>query len=124
MIQRVQSVYLFLAGLSFFAFSYFAIKSVGNTAFNINGWLVEALALASFITIFLYKHRKLQLFIVKVLMALTMINIPILFLITEATVVVSSLSTYFLFFAFIFLFFAHNGIDKDEKLVRSLDRLR
>jgi hypothetical protein len=124
MIQRIQSVYLLLAALSLFAFSYFQIKNTENHLLQINGWLAEAAVITSLATIFLYKNRKLQLFITRVLMALIMINIPILFLVEAASVVVSSLSTYFLFFGFIFLFFAHNGIDKDEKLIKSLDRLR
>lgn len=53
-----------------------------------------------------------------------MINIPLLFLMQSAAEVAGSLSTYFLIVSFILLFFAHNGIDKDEKLIKSLDRLR
>lgn len=58
------------------------------------------------------------------MMALVMINIPLLFLMQSAAEVAGSLSTYFLIVSFILLFFAHNGIDKDEKLIKSLDRLR
>jgi hypothetical protein len=123
MIQRIQSVYLFLAALSFFGFSYFAIKS-DNSLLQLNGWLIEVLAVGSIITIFLYNGRKLQLFLVRLMMALVMINIPLLFLMQSAAEVAGSLSTYFLIVSFILLFFAHNGIDKDEKLIKSLDRLR
>jgi len=124
MIQRIQTVYLFfvlclMAILAFVPFSSLWAISVG-------AGIIAALAL---ITIFLYKKRKIQikicyliLFLLVLLYALYFIfdkHLPFLDLIrlTRYTFV-------FPFIAGVLVFLAIRGIIKDEKLVRSLDRLR
>jgi drug/metabolite transporter (DMT)-like permease len=75
--------------------------------------------------IFLYKNRKQQLWLTIGAAALAIINIIIYF--SQLKKYVSgnvSLAAVLVFAIPIFLLLAANGIWKDEKLVKSLDRLR
>lgn len=126
MIQRIQSVYLFLAFIVFLLFAYFKAP-IELSSFEINALpslLALIIAALSFVAIFLFKNRKKQLVLVKFLLAFSMILIPLLFFVQDAMFTLSDLWTYFAVAGFILLFFAHAGILKDEKLIKSLDRLR
>ena len=75
--------------------------------------------------IFLYKNRKQQLWFTIAAAGLSIINIIIYF--TELKKYISgnmSLAAVLVFAIPVFLLLAANGIWKDEKLVKSLDRLR
>ena len=126
MIQRIQTVYLLLASVVFVVVAFFKAPSP-LSVFNLDAipfLLGLATGIISFIAIFLFKNRKNQLLLVKVLLALSMILLPVLFVVQPAMVALSDLWTYFALAGFILLFFAHAGILKDEKLIKSLDRLR
>jgi hypothetical protein len=77
------------------------------------------------IDIFLYKNRKLQLRIVIVAILLSLLNI---YLYYKQTLQFShgfyALTSVLVFVIPVFLFLAARGIGRDEKLVKSLDRLR
>lgn len=139
MIQRLQSVWLFLAAL-FAALTYKFPFYAGNI---INKEKVQQyeklLASSNFLTliftaglvagtviiIFLYKNRKQQMWLTVAAAGLSVINIIIYF--TELRKFTSgnmSLTAVFAFAIPVFLLLAINGIWKDEKLVKSLDRLR
>ena len=78
-----------------------------------------------FIIIFLYKNRKQQLWLTVTAAVLSVINLVIYF--TEVKKFASgtfSLSAVFAFAIPVLLILAARGIWKDEKLVKSLDRLR
>lgn len=128
MIQRIQTVYLLLAVIALSIFGYYKVNTlaiVDNSFYLfVNGFAAFLLAFVLLITTFLYKKRKLQLTIVRISLAAVMINLPLLFLIQTPTTVLTNYSNLFLLATFIFLFFAHNNIDKDEKLIKSLNRLR
>jgi len=139
MIQRIQTVWLFLAALCA-AFTYKFPFYTGNKINTNNVQTYEklvassnfllliftaGLTVGSIIIIFLYKNRKQQMWLTVVAAALAVINIIIYF--TELKKFASgnmSLTAILAFAIPIFLLLAVNGIWKDEKLVKSLDRLR
>lgn len=139
MIQRIQTVWLFLAALCAaltFKFPFYTGNKLNNTNVQIYEKLVAstnfllliftaALTAGAFIIIFLYKNRKQQMWLTVAAAAIAVINIIIYF--SEVKKFVSgnmSLTAILAFAIPIFLVLAVNGIYKDEKLVKSLDRLR
>jgi len=139
MIQRIQTVWLFLAAL-FAVLTYKFPFYTGNIISKDTVQLYEKLtASTNFLTliftagliagtiaiIFLYKNRKQQMWLTAAAAGLSVINIIIYF--TELKKFVSgnmSLTSIFALLIPVFLLLAINGIWKDEKLVKSLDRLR
>ena len=139
MIQRIQTVWLFLAAL-FAALTFKFPFYSGNVINKENVQQFEKLVASSnflvliftaglvagtVIMIFLYKNRKQQMWLVGAAAGLSIINIVLYF--TELKKFVSgnmSLTAVFALTIPVFLFLAINGIWKDEKLVKSLDRLR
>lgn len=141
MIQRIQTVWLFLAAICAaftFTFPFYTGNKISAT--NAQAQVYEklvassnfllliftaALIVGTIIIIFLYRNRKQQMWLTLTAAALAIINIIIYF--TELKKFVSgnmSLSAILAFAIPVFLMLAVNGIYKDEKLVKSLDRLR
>jgi membrane-associated HD superfamily phosphohydrolase len=139
MIQRIQSVWLFLAAL-FAALSYKFPFYSGNIITKENTQQYEKLVASSnflvliftagliaglIAIIFMYKNRKQQIGLTAAATGLSIINIILYF--TELKKFVSgnmSLTAVFALAIPVLLLFAINGMWKDEKLVKSLDRLR
>jgi len=139
MIQRIQTVWLFLAAL-FAALTYKFPFYSGNIINKEKVQLFEKLLASSnflvliftaglivgtIIIIFMYKNRKQQMWLTAAAAGLSIINIILYF--NELKKFVSgnmSLTAVFALAIPIFLLLAVNGIWKDEKLVKSLDRLR
>lgn len=139
MIQRIQTVWLFLAAL-FAALTYKFPFYSGNVINKENVQQFEKLVASSnflvliftaglvagtIIMIFMYRNRKQQMWLAAAAAGLSIINIVLYF--TELKRFVSgnmSLTAVFALAIPIFLLLAINGIYKDEKLVKSLDRLR
>ena len=139
MIQRIQTVWLFLAAL-FAGLTYKLPFYTGNVINKENVHLYEKLvASSSFLVliftaglvagtifiIFMYKNRKQQMWLTVAAAGLSIINILLYF--TELKKFTSgsmSLTSVFALAIPVFLVLAINGIWKDEKLVKSLDRLR
>lgn len=142
MIQRIQSIWLLLAAAAAFLtlkFSFYsgniiaagsssrtyaALTAQGNMLLLI---LTAGLGLASLISIFLYKNRKQQFRIVLLCLVISIINLVLFFVETRKYVVGEGnfdLTAAIAFAVPIFLFLALRGIRKDDKLVKSLDRLR
>lgn len=141
MIQRIQSVWLLLAALVMATIFYFPTYTFsGTSALPLtigNDFLAIILAavsiLLSLVTIFRYKNRKSQL-------SFTWLNILVCIALQAWLFVrinnetgkpeLANVSGHYwigLFLPLItllLLFFARGGIRKDEKLVKSLDRLR
>lgn len=139
MIQRKQTIWLLLAAIAAFLtlrFSFYSgnmvadnqtkkfesLTATGNILILI---ITVAIGIASLITIFLYKNRKLQL---RITIAATLVSIMNILLyynqskkFTEGNFDLTALITIAIP---ILLFFAARGISKDEKLVKSVDRLR
>jgi dipeptide/tripeptide permease len=141
MLQRMQSIWLLLAAVSAFLtikFSFYSgnLETPGQPAsfqyltatFNI--WILIvtiALVCVAAIDIFLYKNRKLQGRLAILGIILSLLNIFLYlkeihrFIEHQGSHTISSI---FVFLIPIFFFLAVRGIYRDQKLVKSLDRLR
>ncbi|MDP9230072.1 MAG: DUF4293 domain-containing protein [Bacteroidota bacterium] len=139
MIQRIQSIWLlFAAACAFltYKFSFYSGMKTGsdniqrftylNASTEILLMIIAGfLGLACFITIFLFKDRKLQFRITIICLLLSALNLIIYFVqIKKFTTGNFLLTSIFSFIIPLFLIFAARGIWKDEKLIKSLDRLR
>lgn len=139
MLQRMQTIWLLLAAIAAFLtikFSFYSgnIETAGQPAsfqyltagFNI--WiliLTIALVCIGAIDIFLYKNRKLQgrLAILGILFSL--LNIFLYYKQTQKFAIGNYDLTAILALVIpVFFFLAFRGIYRDQKLVKSLDRLR
>lgn len=143
MIQRIQSIYLFLAGVFSGGLVFFV-----NLWSNTNGKLfVEDLftsqnllqksipvlfflsAILSIVTIFLFKKRQLQFVLgrVNILINLILLGLLVYLLLTlsgEAFVSEKGIGMFFPVIVILLLVMANKAIKKDEDLVKSVDRLR
>ncbi|NLJ44311.1 MAG: DUF4293 domain-containing protein [Bacteroidales bacterium] len=155
MIQRIQTVYLlltFLLSVIFLSGDYFNFsndagtrimmdfsglwKSVGGEEFVRSGnhffltILFIFIGIISVSDIFIYKNRKVQLFLAKILGLLTAASaaLTIFYLVYITGRYEVSLIPGFRmiipFVVFVLCLLAHRGIRKDDDLIRSYDRLR
>ncbi len=139
MIQRIQTLWLLIASvcsfctLSFPFYSGNILENNVKTFAELNGKtsipliiLTVAIAIASLICIFLFKDRKMQL---RITLATFVVSVGLIFLyfsIIKSKYVDGNLtiSSMFVFFVPIFLLLSARGIYLDNKLVKSVDRLR
>jgi hypothetical protein len=135
MIQRIQTIWLLAASACGFAtlYSSFYIGSIGNapaehfTAMSNVFILIFTVitATVSLVDIFLYKNRKLQM---RLALGNTLLYVIVILLyfnnIKKYTAGGLSLLSVFVFIIPVLLLLAIRGMRKDEKLVRSADRLR
>jgi hypothetical protein len=136
MLLRVQSFWLLLAAVcGFFTlnFSFYSGTQPGDPSIHfLNAKenipiliLTVIILLASLITIFLFKKRKLQLRISLLCLFLSLLVIALYFLQVKNYIQGSySLSAIFAIAVPVLLILAARGIRRDEKLVKSLDRIR
>lgn len=150
MIQRIQSVYLFLAALAVAVMFFFPIASFygDNIYFNLKlGGISDdtfvsintiplivmalVLILMPVISIFLYKNRLLQIRITRFGILLDLSFIIVLYFGYIDTVVKKANVTeeygtgvYFPLIALVMMILANRAIKADEKKVRAADRLR
>lgn len=134
MIQRIQSVWLLLAAI-------FAILSINQTFFMGSDLgqpatffkgssdmfilvMTIVVAAVSFVSIFMYKKRSKQIWIVVFDLVLSLLLIGIYIMKTKDMLGNISLTSIFVFIIPIFLLFAIRGIARDKKLIKSVDRLR
>jgi len=138
MLQRIQSVYLLLTTLFsvlFLSMKMFVFRNeagiVGSEEIIIPlAVLLILIAAISIITIFLFKNRKIQ---IKLSMVLLILSIVLLLAVAAYAFILSDkynaqlqfrVNLIFPVLVLIFSILAHRGIKKDEKLVKSYDRLR
>ncbi len=139
MIQRIQSLWLFLAALCAalsFKFSFYTgnkTSTDGKEIFEkftassnfILLVLTVILIAESVAVIFMYKNRKQQLWLTITTAIVSLINLVIYFTqIKKFTGGTLSLSAILVFAIPVLLALAARSIWKDEKLVKSLDRIR
>jgi hypothetical protein len=156
MIQRKQTIYLFFAGLITLVllflplgtyniekipcleYNAFAIKNISENFVILhpvgNAILLIITSILSFITIFMYKNRKLQMKLISLnLLVLLATMCVILFVypkIYENNINLANTTleyNYFIIISFVSaigLFLAKKAIMKDEALIKSADRLR
>jgi hypothetical protein len=144
MIQRIQSVYLLFAtflsvglifvthlwvtdsGIKFFAFDAFNSKDILLKSIPV---LFFVSGLLAFITIFLFKNRKLQFVIGRVLILINFILLGILVYFSqnlsgEIKVSEKGIGLLIPIVTIVVISLANKAIKKDEELVKSVDRLR
>lgn len=125
MIQRIQTIYLFLASVLSLAFTflndYFINSKMLTSLIDVSALV---LALLSFITLMMYKNRKLQL-------KLSLVGIFIALLSAALYIYVDGLQFFYLDWQFYFIplaifaiVLARKGVKKDEALIRASNRLR
>jgi len=141
MIQRLQSVWLLLAAAAAFCSLRFSFYSGNMVAANqAKSWvnltaqsnlllliLTAGVGIAALITIFLYKNRKQQSGLAWITFLVSIINLVLYFVQVQKFVPGEgsyNLTALFAIIVPVFLFLGIRGIRKDEKLVKSLDRLR
>ncbi len=125
MIQRIQTVYLFLSSfLSFFIYK-FTFKLLENTIISKSHFfLISSIIL--FCNIFFYKKRGFQSLVCLLLIILNLV----VFLFTTYNLLnkmyIDLVYTipFLIIIKQLFIFLARRSIIRDEKLIRSIDRLR
>ena len=143
MIQRIQSIYLLLAGvisggLIFFVNLWSTLKGnvSGIDLLFSNSFIEKAVsvnfflsALLSIVAIFLFKNRKLQFVLgrLNILINLILLGLLIYLMLTlsgEAMVSEKGIGMFLPIVVVLLLVIANKAIKKDEDLVKSVDRLR
>jgi uncharacterized protein DUF4293 len=136
MIQRIQSLWLLAASVCTFLSMKFPFYYIGphteltSDQFNATTKIVllmltSILGALCLFTIFIYKQRKLQLWLAILAIIISILNIFLYFNYKkDYTGGGLALTSVMVFAVPVFLFFAVQGIYKDQKLVKSMDRLR
>lgn len=161
MIQRVQTIFLFLSGIAIILMAFFPIavftdaaaaetntKYMIFTIFEVSNevgpnpfsfWFnlpilifVAAIAVISITAIFLYKKRPLQMKLTQIGIFLNILLVMgiLFFYIDQIEQVTGTMANYqdigiyLPLISLVFLILANRFIRKDEKMVRSVDRLR
>jgi len=146
MIQRIQSIFLLLASgsaFSLFAFPFAKAQAMSqSTVFadgiynlqdNIGLLVLFCIAgLLTFVGIFLFRNRKTQLLVNRIAIVANIIGLiltVVLFMNDQPNMTANvtpddGIGAYLPFVFLVFAFLANHFINKDEKLVQSMDRLR
>lgn len=139
MIQRVQTIYLLLASISLFVIIFLPIgyqEAASNSVTNVDvmdnlpTFILSIIsAIVGLVSIFLFRNRKLQMLITSLFILLSILTLASLvffdFVTGKSFITKPNFIPYGLaIFGAIFGLLAHRGISADEKLVRSMDRLR
>jgi cytochrome bd-type quinol oxidase subunit 2 len=157
MIQRKQTIYLFFAGLitvvllfipfgklfiegsPCFEYNAFVVKTISEQTVIMsaigNVFLLIITSVLSFITIFLYKKRKLQLKLISINMLIILATIVTIVYVYPNFIFPKNINladakleyNYIIIISFVSavgLYFAKKAIMKDEAMIRSADRLR
>ncbi len=135
MIQRIQTMWLLVASLCSFLtlkFPFYIIGNATDASPDFNGttktsllMLTSVLGALLLIIIFIYKQRKLQMRLCFLALGISVINLFLYFnYIKDYPAGGLSLFSVFAFAIPLFLFFAIRGIYRDQKLIKSVDRLR
>jgi hypothetical protein len=143
MIQRIQSIYLFLAtlisGVLIFVFklwssdesSIFVIDLIKEDSFLLNGITLLYLlsAINTCIAIFLFKNRQLQFVVGRVSILTNLILLGLLIYVSlilpgEMKISEKGIGMFLPILAILLVVLANKAIKKDEDLVKSVDRLR
>lgn len=136
MLQRIQTIYLFLAALVsaglIFVFN-IGENAAGEAVFAQDILVVFGLFLASaalsLVTIFLFKNRKLQFVLGRLNIILNLILLGLfvywsLNVSGESNISEKGIGMLIPIISIVFLVLANKAIKKDEDLVKSVDRLR
>ena len=143
MLQRIQTIYLILAsaisGGLIFVFSLW--NTLKEQIFVLDLFFCELLmlrvipfmfitsAVLSFVTIFLFKDRKLQFVLGRIIILINLFLLALLIYVSltlpgETSVSEKGIGMFLPILAILLLVLANKAIKKDEDLVKSVDRLR
>ena len=143
MLQRIQTIYLILAsaisGGLIFVFSLW--NTLKEQIFVLDLFFCELLmlrvipfmfitsAVLSFVTIFLFKDRKLQFVLGRIIILINLFLLALLIYLSltlpgETSVSKKGIGMFLPILAILLLVLANKAIKKDEDLVKSVDRLR
>ncbi|WP_296638524.1 DUF4293 family protein [Polaribacter sp.] len=143
MIQRIQSIYLLLASIVsgglIFVFNLW--NTIKEKIFVVDLFLKEALffkvipllflasAILSFVALFLFKNRKLQFVIGRVIILINLFLLGLLMYLSlnlsgETVVSEKGIGMFLPVLVVLLIVLANKAIKKDEDLVKSVDRLR
>ena len=143
MIQRIQSIYLFLATLvsggaiflfdiwSFSEHKTYVIDLLKEDSILLNGisFLFLLSAILSFVAIFLFKKRQLQFVVGRISILINLLLLGILIYVSltlpgEVKISEKGIGMFLPILAILLIVLANKAIKKDEDLVKSVDRLR
>ena len=136
MLQRIQTIYLFLAALVSAGFIFIFELYTDETGAAVYAedilWVFSLFLLSavlSLVTIFLFKNRKLQFVLgrLNILLNLILLGLFVYWSLTvsgETSVSEKGIGMLTPVFSIVFLVLANKAIKKDEDLVKSVDRLR
>ncbi len=136
MIQRIQTVWLLLAAACTFLTMKFPFYYIGpnpdlaSDQFNATTKMILLILTAilgtlSLFTVFIFKQRKLQIWLTILALIISIGNILLYFNYKKEYAGGGlGLTSVLAFVIPVFLFFAIQGIYRDQKLVKSMDRLR
>lgn len=136
MLQRIQTIYLFIAALISGVLIFFVSlwrNEAGEPVYVEDVILALVLflgsAVLSFITIFLYKNRKLQFVLgrVNILLNFILLGVFVYWSLTipgEMEISEKGIGMFLPVLSIVFLVLANKAIKKDEDLVKSADRFR
>ena len=131
MIQRIQSIYLFVAAISMILISFkVPVYNLNETLFMAHDdtkmfVLTIVGAIFSLLALFMFKNRKFQMKLIRLTVLIQMIiGIRIFMLFNKFEVVLNNSFLFLTAFTLIALIMAYRGVKKDDDLVRSVDRIR
>lgn len=143
MIQRIQTIYLFLSSIisGGFIFVFDLWENVKKEVFALELFSREAIvlkiipllfilsAIVSFVTIFLFKNRKLQFVIGRIVILINLFLLGVLVYVSltlpgEVSISKKGIGMFLPIVAVLLIVLANKAIKKDEDLVKSADRLR
>lgn len=143
MIQRIQTIYLFLASIVsgglIFVFNLW--NTIKEKIFVVDLFSKEVItlklipfmfilsAILSIVTIFLFKNRKLQFVVGRIIILINLFLLGLLIYLSlnlsgETTVSEKGIGMFLPILAILLIVLANKAIKKDEDLVKSVDRLR
>ncbi|AOW17106.1 hypothetical protein LPB03_06365 [Polaribacter vadi] len=143
MIQRVQTIYLLLASIVsgglIFVFNLwntikekiFVVDLFSREVFTLKviPFMFIMSAILSLVTIFLFKNRKLQFVIGRIIIMINLFLLGLLIYLSlnlsgETTVSEKGIGMFLPILAILLVVLANKAIKKDEDLIKSVDRLR
>ena len=131
MIQRIQSIYLLVAGIAMILISFkVPVCTLNETLFMAQDdtkmfVLTIVGAIFSLLGLFMFKNRKFQMKLIRLTVLIQMIiGIRIFILFNKFEVVLNNSFLFLTAFTLIALIMAYRGVKKDDDLVRSADRIR
>ena len=131
MIQRIQSIYLFVAAISMILISFkVPVYNLNETLFMAQDdtkmfVLTIVGAIFALLALFMFKSRKFQMKLIRLTVLIQMIiGIRIFMLFNKFEVVLNNSFLFLMAFTLIALIMAYRGVKKDDDLVRSVDRIR